>query len=280
MNVEPTIELAESVERTAIAPFAPVIGSLPSNCVRHGDCLQLMAEMPDKSVDAVITDPPYGVTANEWDVPPDWVLWWNQVCRICKGVVVMTAQQPFATDLINSNRKWFRYDWVWDRLDKYSGFLQAATRPLRRHELVLVFAEGKHTYNPQMMERKKSYKTHRRGAKNSENYSPIPDDFGRVRTHNAPCSIIEIRAHCTAPGGHPTRKPVPLMQYLVSTYTNPGELVLDPFCGGGATLVAAKNVNRRFVGMEKESKYVALANRRLAQDALQLEGEAENIVQT
>lgn len=237
--------------------------------------MEVMRRIPDKSVAAVITDPPYGVTANEWDVCPDWPAWWAEVRRICAGAVVMTAQQPFATDLINSNRAAFKYDWAWDKIDKYSGFLQARTRPLRRHELVLVFADGPHTYNPQMQKRAKSYTTHRRGAKDSENYSPIPDDFGRERTHSAPNSVLEFRAHCTAEGGHPTRKPVALMRYLVETYTNTGDVVLDPFAGGGSTLEAAKEVGRQFIGIEREPRYVAMCERRLAGSFLDLHNKPD-----
>lgn len=259
---------------SSIAPSRDAVGVGSDDLLCRivlGDCMEVMRRIPDKSVATVITDPPYGVTANKWDTPPDWPAWWKEVRRICIGAVVMTAQQPFATDLINSNRSAFRYDWAWDKIDKYSGFLQARTRPLRRHELVLVFADGPHTYNPQMQKRAKPYITHGGEGKTCTNYRKgRPKDVGRERTHNAPNSVLEFRAHCTDTDAHPTRKPVALMRYLVETYTNTGDVVLDPFAGGGSTLEAAKEVGRQFIGIEREPRYVAMCERRLAGSFLDL----------
>jgi site-specific DNA-methyltransferase (adenine-specific) len=232
--------------------------------VQVADCIEFLASLPDKCVDATITDPPYGVTQNAWDKTPDWAAWWSHIARVCKGAVVMTAQQPFATDLICSNRTWFRYEWIWDRVNKYTNFLNTARQPMRRHELVLVFAAGAHTYNAQKARRATPYTSRRTRGSEVRNYGAIAHgNMGEVIEDQHPSSIIEFEGNMTTGILHPTQKPVGLMRYLVETYTNPGDVVLDCFCGSGTTPLAAKQVGRHYLGCDGESKYVQIARGRL-----------------
>lgn len=232
-----------------------------------GDCLSVLSGMPDKSVDAVITDPPYNATEYQWDDFGNLAEWWQQINRVCRGACVLTAQQPIATDIINANRKAFRYEWVWDKVNKYTNFLNAALMPLRRHELVLVFAVGEHTYNPQKRKRATPYVSRRTATHAPRHYaSGNLQDVGRTVEEEWPHSIIEAKANMTIGIMHPSQKPTALTDYLVATYTNAGDTVLDPYAGSGTTLVSAKRLGRHWIGIEKDETYVETAKRRLAQE--------------
>ena len=232
----------------------------------QGDCLKRMKEIPDGSVDMVLTDPPYGTTACKWDSVIPFEPMWAQLKRVTKknGAIVMTASQPFTSALVMSNVKMFKYEWIWDKVNLYTNFLNSSHQPLRRHENVLVFYAKKPIYNKQW----------RLGAAYSTNKpSGFGDVYGAQRPHKSsndgkhhnPCSVIQEKADIKSEKGiHPTQKPVALMEYLIKTYTNPQETVLDFTMGSGTTGVAAKNLNRNFIGIELDETYFNIAVERIA----------------
>jgi len=239
--------------------------------LRKGDCLELMKDIPDKSIDAIIADLPYGITRAKWDIILDLDLLWKQYERIIKdnGAIVLFGSQPFTTTLINSNRKLFRYDLVWDKKMKV-GMMNCKRMPLRQHEDIVVFYKKQPTYNPQMtkgkMRNKKIAPT-----KDFEVYGQITpiDNFN---DDYYPSSILEFSNANQKAKSHPTQKPVALLEYLIKTYTNEGDLVLDNTMGSGTTGVACINTNRNFIGIELDDKYFEMAKARIneARDAKQL----------
>ena len=231
----------------------------------HGDCLELMKDIPDGSIDMILCDPPYGTTSrNDWDnvIPIDPL--WEQYNRIIKdsGAIVLFSQLPFGVDLINGNRKNFRYEIIWDKKAP-TGFLNANRMPLRVHENLLVFYKKLPGYNPQKTPGKPySFK----GTSDTSNYA----DYGAYNNRNEtgdrfPTSILEISNANRKRRLHPTQKPVALLEYLIKTYTNPGEIVLDNCMGSGSTGVACVNCGRDFIGIEKDSDYFKIAERRVAE---------------
>ena len=221
----------------------------------QGDCLEVMKEIPDGSVDMVLTDPPYGTTACKWDTVIDLPLMWEQLKRITKpnGAIVMTASQPFTSALVMSNPKMFKYCWVWNK--RTSANVGAARfQPMKVHEDVLVFGGG---YKPQMT----TGKMRMRGGKaaNGTANGSLPSVYYPTDQYY-PISILDIK---TERGLHPTQKPVALMEYLIRTYTNEGETVLDFTMGSGTTGVAAKNTGRKFIGIELDKEYFKIAARRI-----------------
>jgi len=221
----------------------------------QGDCLERMKEIPDGSVDMVLTDPPYGITACKWDSIIPLEPMWAQLKRVIKpnGAIVMTASQPFTTTLIASNMKMFKYCWVWHK--RTSANIGAARyQPLKTHEDIVVFS-GK--YKPQMVKGKKRMK----GGKvnNSEVVGGMKPVYYESDEYY-PCSILDIKSER---GLHPTQKPVALMEYLIKTYTNEGETVLDFTMGSGTTGVACKNLNRKFIGIELDKDYFKIAKERI-----------------
>lgn len=215
-----------------------------------GDCLERMKEIPDGSVDLVLTDPPYGTTACKWDSIIPLELMWDHLNRIIKpnGVIVMTASQPFTTVLIASNIKNFKYEWVWEK-PQGTNPLHAKIMPLKSHENVVVFYNKKPKYNPQMWQ-----STPYVGF--SSEVSKIGDVYGgkaKSKHRNNPegtrypKSVLGFKQER---GLHPTQKPVALMEYLIKTYTNEGETVLDFTMGSGATIKAAHNLDRKAIGIE------------------------------
>ena len=230
-----------------------------------GDCLEEMAKIPSGSVDMVLTDPPYGTTACKWDSIIPLEPMWEQLKRVIKpnGAIVMTASQPFTTTLIASNMKMFKYCWVW-RKERGTGFQIAKYRPMIEVEDCVVFGNGKgklSTYNPQMIELATPKKE--RFAATKSGSSPIAhlNKGERIATHRYPKNVIEIKRD--AGRIHPTQKPVALMEYLIKTYTNEGETVLDFTMGSGTTGVACKNLGRDFIGIEKDDKYFEIAKSRI-----------------
>jgi site-specific DNA-methyltransferase (adenine-specific) len=230
--------------------------------LRKGDCLELMRDIPDKSIDAIIADLPYGVTRAKWDSILDLDLLWKQYERIIKpnGAVILFGSQPFTTTLINSNIKDFKYTLVWDKKMKV-GMMNCKRMPLRQHEDIVVFYKKQPTYNPQMtkgkMRNKKIAPT-----KDFEVYGQITpiDNFN---DDYYPSSILEFSNANQKIKSHPTQKPVPLLEYLIKTYTNEGEVVLDNTMGSGTTGVACVNTNRNFIGMELDDKYFEIAKERI-----------------
>lgn len=224
-----------------------------------------MKDIPDGSVDLILCDLPYGTTECEWDRVIPFDLLWAQYNRILKpnGPVVLFATQPFATDLINSNRRAFRYEWVWEK-DKRVGFLNAKKMPLRVHELILVFYRKLPTYNPQMWEGTpyiKARTIHSDIYGNQKNTLTINDG------KRYPVDVLKFGKSKDI-GLHPTQKPVALLEYLVRTYTNEGDTVLDNCMGSGSTGVAVKRVGgRHFIGIEQNQNYFDIARERIEKEA-------------
>ena len=228
-----------------------------------GDCLERMKEIPDGSVDMILADPPYGTTACKWDSVIPFDLMWTELKRIIKsnGAVVMTASQPFTTILIASNLKDFKYAWVWDKVKPSTG-LHAKIMPLRSTEDIVVFGKDKINYFPQMTQKKLRVE-----SKNDSN----GETFGGARVKREhdnkglgyPKNLLVMSNADQTGRVHPTQKPVALMEYLIKTYTQEGETVLDFVMGSGTTGVAAKNLNRKFIGIEKDAGYFEIAKQRL-----------------
>lgn len=238
----------------------------------HGDCLELMKEIADKSIDMILCDLPYGTTNIKWDVVIPFPPLWENYLRIIKdnGAIVLTAQQPFTTDLINSCRKYFRYEIIWEKTQKM-GFLDANRKPLRAHENILLFYKKSPTYNPQKIKVDVPIgRVRQQSGSRAEHYNKMRtgrhvDDGTRF-----PASVLKISNWNGALFGktnnatkHPTQKPVALFEWLVKTYTNEGEIVLDNCMGSGTTGIACKNLNRDFIGIEKEEKYFLIAKERI-----------------
>ena len=235
------------------------------NKIMKGDCLELMKDIPDKSIDMILCDLPYGTTACKWDTIIPFEPLWEQYKRIIKdnGAIVMTASQPFTTDLINSNREMFKYELIWEK-DRPTGMFLAKLQPMKYHENIIVFSKSKTTYNPQMIDGKKNHSVGKGISKSSHYDLPILTDRENS-SQKYPKSIIQFkREH---PPIHPTQKPVELFEYLIKTYTNEGDLVLDNCAGSGTTGVACKNLNRKFILIEKEEKYIKVIEERLGQQS-------------
>lgn len=253
-----------------------------STTLFQGDCLEVMPTIAAGSVDLVLCDLPYGTTACAWDsvIPLDRL--WPQYMRVLQfgRAAVFTAAQPFTTCLAQSGFEHFRYAWVWNK--HFAGnFVQASRMPLRVHEDVLVFSFNGKTpfYNPQMTRRDEPIK---KGSNKQSKAIPIAqtcaaDAFGKSnKTYHEkhPTTILDFSNRAPGQRGlHPTQKPVELMEYLIRTYTNPGDVVLDNCMGSGTTGVACVNTGRSFVGIEKDPEYFAIAERRIkqAQEALDTE---------
>ena len=229
----------------------------------HGDCLDKMAAIPARSVDMVLADPPYGTTACKWDTVIDLPLMWEQLKRVIKpnGAIVMTASQPFTSALVMSNPKMFSYEWIWVK-SKITGVLNAKKMPVRKHEQVLVFSHSKctGTYNAQGLI-EVNIQREDKVKHSSKNYGPRGGVKYSQRFTNWPRDVIEIKSEGNTI--HPTQKPVALMEYLIRTYTNEGETVLDFTMGSGTTGVACANTGRRFIGIELDAGYYAIAERRI-----------------
>ena len=239
------------------------------NSVVQGDCLEVMKSIPDGCIDMILADVPYGTTACSWDTVIPLEPMWEQIKRVIKtnGAIVMTASQPFTTTLIASNMKMFKYEWIWNKT--YGKELFAAgKRPLKAHENICVFYKALPTFNPQMTKGEPYIDIRKRLVATGTQYQKknIPIFNSGFRN---PISVISCK-NANFEGMHPTQKPVKLMEYLIQTYTNKGDIVLDFTCGSGTTCVAAKNLNRRFIGIELEEKYCEIARQRLAQEVLAL----------
>ena len=230
----------------------------------QGDCLEKMKDIPDGSIDMILTDPPYGTTACKWDSVIPLEPMWEQLKRVIKpnGAIVMTASQPFTTTLIASNMKMFKYCWVWDKHIP-RGFQVAKYRPMNKHEDVVVFGFGKVTYNPQKVKREKPVTVKNYSKKESSNQVKYNSGAKYTYTHRNPDTIIIGCWEANAGKLHPTQKPVALMEYLIKTYTNQGDTVLDFTMGSGTTGVACKNLNRNFIGIELDLEYFKIAEKRI-----------------
>lgn len=233
--------------------------------LQQGDCLELMKGIPDGSIDMILADLPYGVTGLEWDTIIPFEPLWEQYKRIIKhnGAIVLTASQPFTSALVMSNPKMFRYEWVWRKSRPSNPFL-AKKQPLRYHENVLVFYKKQPTYNPVMKKGEKNHAT--KGFTSKHNIQNVQYQWdSNTRDLKYPSSVIDIKSTDSTSNLHPTQKPVALMEYLIKTYTNTGETVLDNTMGSGSTGVACVNTNRNFIGMELDEEYFNIAKERIEQ---------------
>lgn len=233
----------------------------------HGDCLQLMPWIPDKSVDMILCDLPYGTTRNKWDSVIDLDKLWPQYEKIIKdnGAIVLFAQTPFDKVLGASNLRLLKYEWIWEK-NKATGFLNSKRMPLKAHENILVFYKNVPVYNPQGIMRKDKPTINRgsRGTKTQgaggSNYGTATNDSVQEFT-NYPKDILSFGVVMRPV--HPTQKPVALLEYLVKTYTAPGQTVLDNCMGSGSTGVACVNTGRNFIGMELDDRYFSIAEKRI-----------------
>jgi site-specific DNA-methyltransferase (adenine-specific) len=246
----------------------------------QGDCLELMPQViADKSIDCIICDLPYGVTGYHWDLQLPLDLLWREYKRVLRphGVIVLFGNQPFTNALINSNQKWFRYELIWEKTTP-TGFLDAHNRPLRNHENILVFTEPtgrrKTTYNPQFWQSTPYKKGLGRNSRNSDLYrskaarTSLKIDCADGKRY--PKSVLRFSKHTGLSKYHPNSKPVALLEWLIKTYTNPGDKVLDNTCGGGSTLVAAYKLGRPVIGIELDQKFVEAATARLIELELEI----------
>lgn len=234
-----------------------------------GDCLEVMRDMADNSVDLILTDPPYGITANKWDKP---VKFMSEALRIARTVIV-TASQPYTSLLVCDYRDFFKHEWIWVK-NRGSNFATLKYQPMKEHESILVFSTNTPKYYP--------IKESRKGAGLSRTkYKYTPSNTGKRQgmggmemkhaNHNGnnelryPSSVQKFNCEV---GLHPTQKPLRMFEYLVKTYTDEGDTVLDPFLGSGTTALACKNLNRHYIGIEINPNYVKIARERLRQGVL------------
>ena len=237
----------------------------------HGDCLELMNQIPDGSVDMVCADPPYGTTACKWDSVIPLEPMWAHLKRVTKknGAIVMTASQPFTTALIASNIKNFKHEWIWHK-EKGSNIASMKYQPAKVHEHILVFGYASVKYFPQM---------EKRLERNKRNNSPRINKVGvhgdkpffvkKSRGSDSVKYPTSVKKYNSVRGGlHPTQKPVALMEYLIKTYTNEGDTVMDFTMGSGTTGVACKRLGRKFIGIEKDDKYFQIAKNRIESELL------------
>lgn len=235
-----------------------------------GDCLDIMNELPDGSVDMILCDLPYGTTQCKWDSIIPFDALWNHYNRLIKknGAIVLFGSEPFTSKLICSNIDAFKYNWIWQK-NKSTGFLNAKRQPLNDHETISVFYKNQCTYNPQMTVADKIYtrgkvtRDKALGIQQSDCYGEMKSYFQEDSGMRYPKRIIYANNNHTREQLHPTQKPVDLCEYFIKTYTNEGETVLDNCMGSGSTGVAALNTNRRFIGIELDTTYSGIAKKRI-----------------
>ena len=233
--------------------------------LKKGDCLKLMNDIPDKSIDMILCDLPYGTTQNKWDsiIPLDKL--WEQYCRVIKdnGAIVLFAQTPFDKVLGCSNLKMLKYEWIWEKTSA-TGHLNAKKMPMKAHENILVFYKKLPTYNPQKTTGHTPVHSYTKHQDDGSNYGKtLIGISGGGSTERYPRSVQVFKTDKQKEALRPTQKPVDLLEYLIKTYTNEGETVLDNTMGSGSTGVAAVRTNRNFVGIELDDTYFEIANKRI-----------------
>ena len=244
--------------------------TLVLNQIILGDCLEVMKQIPDKSIDLVLTDPPYGTTACEWDKVVSFDELWKEIKRVTRNESsIMTASQPFTTDLINSNRKNFKYELIWEKEQGTNQFMKDIM-PLKIHENILIFAKEKMDYLPQK-EKSNRIINKRKGVLDKITNSDLKDYYYDNKGLNYPTSILFAKRELSANTRfHPTQKPVSLWKYLIKTYSKEGQTILDPFAGSGTTAIACHELKRNFICIEKEPAYVEISQKRLEEAKMQL----------
>lgn len=244
------------------------------NKLYYGDCLQVMREFPSHSIDLILADPPYNTLNKnnpdaQWDREVSLPLLWGQYKRIIKpgGAILLFGQGAFSAKLIMSNPKWFKFDFVWDKVRK-SNFLNCKKMPMRQHEQILVFYEKPPTYNPQMVRCEPNQRNHSRGNLEKSVKNTCYGNLRKTETIMSdlkyPGTIIRFpKGHSNDDFLHSTAKPVNLLRWLIRSYSNEGDLVLDSFAGSGSTLIAAIQEKRDFIGIELSEKYFTIAKKRV-----------------
>ena len=230
--------------------------------LHHGDCLNVMRDIPNMSVDMILADPPYGTTRNKWDSVINLSDMWYELNRVTKnnGAIGLFGSEPFSSSLRMSNIKNYKYDWVWVK-EQGTGFLNSKRQPLKNNEQISIFYTNQPIYNPQMRTGFKPYKTKKGGL--TDNYNKDSVDSVTTISNGERFPLNTLSFSRDKNKLHPTQKPVALMEYLVKTYTNEGETVLDFAMGSGTTGVACKNLNRNFIGIELDDKYFEIAKKRI-----------------
>lgn len=253
---------------------------IEKNKLYHGDCFELMKDIPDKCVDLILSDPPYNTLSKsnkeaQWDKEIDLQALWKQYERIIKdnGAILLFAFGLFDAKLIMSNSKMWKTTLIWDKVRK-TGFLNAKRMPMRQHENIEVFYKKQSTYNPQMVKCEPHQRNHSRGngkhKETNRNYGKFGKADDIITDLKYPSSILTFhKGHSKESWLHPTAKPVPLLQYLIRTYSNEGDLVLDNFAGSGSTCIAAIRENRSFIGMELDDHFFEVANERIKNELQQ-----------
>jgi len=255
--------------------------------LRLGNCLEVMKTIPDNSVDAIITDPPYGTTACKWDSVIDFDLMWLELNRIIKpnGAIVLFGSEPFSSALRMSNIKNYRYDWIWHK-NMGGGFATAKKLPMKRHEIISIFYNKLPTYNPQFQEYSDSTKKRFKDGQKVNRSKQLLNSTNQInnglsfegkqgielKRGKYPESVQFFKNVPNANGVrlHPTQKPILLMEYLIKTYTNENETVLDFTMGSGSTMVACDNLNRNGIGIEMDANYFEIAKKRIEDNKLKL----------
>jgi site-specific DNA-methyltransferase (adenine-specific) len=255
------------------------------NKVIHGDCLEIMKDITDKSIDMILCDLPYGTTACSWDIIIPFEPLWHEYKRIIKsnGAIVLTASQPFTSKLIMSNLNWFKYEYVWEK-SQATGFLNAKKRPMVSHENICVFYKNQPVYYPQITTGHKPINKYTKSAKiqnKTEIYGKVNKDIsGGGETVRYPRSVLlfasDKQKNKLNKTIHPTQKPIKLFEYFIKTYTNEGDIVLDNCAGSFTTAVAAIKTNRNWICIEKEKKYCEIGKKRI-ESALKLINQKVNI---
>lgn len=234
--------------------------------LKQGDCIDLMSEVKDGSIDMILCDLPYGTTKNKWDAIIPFDLMWEQYWRVIKptGVVALTSSQPFTSALVMSQPNYFKHEWIWIK-NRGSNFANTVREPMKEHESVLIFSKGKWTYNKQMQERTGSGSAR---AQYQVSFHTETENYNKFEGKGS-SAISELRVPSswqkfnTEVGLHPTQKPLGLMEYLIKTYTVEGEMVMDNCMGSGTTGVACMNLNRKFTGFELDPKYFNISSIRI-----------------
>ena len=254
---------------------------MKENTVIQGDCLEIMKDIPDGSVDMILADLPYGTTACKWDTIIPFEPLWEQYKRVIKpnGAIVLTASQPFTSALLMSNPKMFKYCWVWEKT-RATGHVHAKNKPMKRHEDICVFSPApmghisllglnRMRYNPQGLVKNLLPTVRKKGGSSDVVQGKRPSHRDTLQEYNNyPTSILRVASESR--NSHPTQKPVALFEYLIKTYTNEGDLVLDNCAGSGTTAIACINTKRNYILIEKEQEYIDIINKRLTSTPLPL----------
>lgn len=241
------------------------------NKIICGDCLDVMKEIPAQTIDLILCDLPYGLTKNKWDRMLSLDRLWILYEHIIKdnGAIILFCQNQFTIELINSNRRFWRYNYIWDKV-LISGFLNANKRPLQQHENIAVFYKTQPVYNPQKIKGEISHSRGKNPQHRSKTYliKNHLDRHKELGNFKHPTTILKFQRPAPSESFHETQKPIGLCEFLISTYSNPKDLILDNCAGSGSTLIAAKNTKRNFIGIEINPDYCKIAEERLAQGVL------------